>query len=435
MSEAISPARAAAAYVLSRCRRFDAWAPQTLAAAREKYKLSDRDAALCERMCLSVLQNAALCDFYIGSFSSVPVSRMQPDVLDALRLGTVQILFMDRIPVSAAVDQSVAMVKKTSRGAAGLVNAVLRRIAENRTSLPPIPDQDTAMELSVRYSHPLWLCRRLTDELGYESAGAFLAADNTLPGLTVSVNLCKTDAVSLAEALRGIDIDASVNAVSAVSVDINNSGPVDDLPGFSEGLFFVQDAAAACSVLAAGPERGSHILDMCAAPGGKSLLCASVMRNEGEIVSCDLHAKKLRLIRENVDRLGFDCIQTRAMDASEPDEEYFSAFDLVIADVPCSGMGVIRKKPEIRYKDPESLKNLPSVQLRILTGAAKCVHPGGKLLYSTCTVFHEENRDVVDAFLDNTGEFSVLESRTIWPQDNGTDGFYYCLLKRNDHDR
>jgi 16S rRNA (cytosine967-C5)-methyltransferase len=226
-----------------------------------------------------------------------------------------------------------------------------------------------------------------------------------------------------------------VNAVSAVSVDINKSGPVDDLPGFSEGLFFVQDAAAACSVLAAGPERGSHILDMCAAPGGKSLLCASVMRNEGEIVSCDLHAKKLRLIRENADRLGFDCIQTRAMDASEPDEEYFSAFDLVIADVPCSGMGVIRKKPEIRYKDPESLKNLPSVQLRILTGAAKCVRPGGKLLYSTCTVFHEENRDVIDAFLDNTGEFSVLESRTIWPQDNGTDGFYYCLLKRNDHDR
>ena len=417
MSKAISPARAAAAYVLSRCRRFDAWAPQTLTAAREKYKLSDRDAALCERMCLSVLQNAALCDFYIGQFSSVPVSRMHPDVLDALRLGTVQILFLDRIPVSAAVYQSVAMVKKTSRGAAGLVN------------------HGTAEELSVRYSHPLWLCRRLTEELGYDSARAFLTVDNTPPGLTVSVNLCKTDAVSLAEALRGVSIDASVNAVSDVSVNVSKSGPVDDIPGFSEGLFFVQDAAAACSVLASEPERGSHILDMCAAPGGKSLLCASLMRNEGEIVSCDLHAKKLRLIRDNAERLGFDCIQTRAMDASEPDEEYFSAFDLVIADVPCSGMGVIRKKPEIRYKDPESLTGLPPVQLRILTSAAKCVRPGGKLLYSTCTVFHEENRDVVDAFLKNYREFSVLESRTIWPQDNGTDGFYYCLLKRNDHDR
>ena len=435
MSERLSPARAAAGYVLSRCRRFDAWSSQTLAAAREKYALSDKDAALCERLCLTVLQNAALCDFYIGSFSTVPVMKMEPRVLDALRLGTAQILFMDRIPVSASVDQSVAMAKQCGRGAAGLVNAVLRRISENKNALPAISDEGTAKELSIRFSHPLWFCERLVDELGYDAARAFLAADNTPPGLTVSVNLLRTDVEQLVNNLNTAGMEASANPLCMVSADIKNSSAPNTIPGFADGDFFVQDAAAASSVLAAAPKRGSRVLDLCAAPGGKSLLCASLMGDEGQITSCDLHAKKLRLIEENARRLGFSSITTRQMDASVPDKTFYGAFDLVIADVPCSGFGVIRKKPEIRYKDPESIKNLPAVQGRILSGAANCVRPGGRLLYSTCTVFREENRDVIDAFMKQNDSFSILEDRTIWPQDHGTDGFYYCLLTRNDDDR
>ena len=342
-----------------------------------------------------------------------------------------QLLFMDRIPTSAAVDQSVEMAKKASRSAAGLVNAVLRRIAENRAILSPIPGEGTARELSVRFSHPVWICEKLISEHGYDFARAFLEADNTPPGLTLSANLLRTDAVSLAETLSSCGVKAAVNSLTGISVDVKKSISVESIPGFSEGDFFVQDAAAAGAVLAAAPEKGSRVLDLCAAPGGKSLLCASLMKNEGEIISCDLHGKKLRLIEENAQRLGFDCICVRQMDASQPDEAYRDAFHLVIADVPCSGFGVIRKKPEIRYKDPENLRELPQVQQRILSGAARCVMPGGKLLYSTCTIFHEENEDVINTFVSRHENFTVLQSRTIWPQEQGTDGFYYCVLRRN----
>ena len=416
--------------MLSRCRRFEAWSRQTLDAARERFSLSERDAALCERLCLAVLQNAALCDHYIGCYSSVPVPKLEPNVTDILRLGTVQLLFMDRIPVSAAVDQSVAMTKKTNRAAAGLVNAVLRRIAENRDDLPPVPGEGTAEALSVRYSHPLWLCEKLVSEKGYAFAEAFLKADNTPPELTVSVNLTTMDAVSFAKSLETAGFHARISPVSRVSVEISDAKAVHTIPGYLQGRFFVQDAAAAASVLAAAPQPGERVLDLCSAPGGKSMLCAVLMGGQGEIVSSDLHAKKLRLVEENAQRLGFGCITTCAMDASAPDRQFSEAFDLVIADVPCSGMGVIRKKPEIRYKSPDSLQSLPSVQLRILRGAAGCVRLGGRLLYSTCSVLREENDDVVKAFLDMSEDFSLVDSRTIWPQEFGTDGFYYCLLRR-----
>ena len=431
MGERVSPARTAAAWVLSRCGRFDAWSSQTLQAARDKFSLSDKDAALCARLCLSVLQNAALCDFYIDSYSSTPTEKMEPAVLDILRLGTVQLLFLDRIPVSAAVDQSVEMAKNASRRSAGLVNAVLRRIAGNRDALPEIPEKGRAKELSVRYSHPLWFCRQLTGEFGHDFARAVLEANNASPGLTLSVNLCRTDAVSLAEKLVSHGIEAHVHPFSPVSVEVRSGVAVNSLPGFAEGEFFVQDAAAAGAVLAAAPQKGSRVLDLCAAPGGKSLLCASLMHGEGEIISCDLHANKLRLIENNARRMGFPCIAARQMDAAQPDESYFSAFDLVIADVPCSGFGVIRKKPEIRYKSPESLRALPEVQLRILQGASSCVRPGGNLLYATCTVFHEENDQVVSAFLSEHPEYEVTSSRLLWPQEYGTDGFFYCVMRKD----
>ncbi len=435
MSERVSPARKAAAYVLSRCRRFDAWSSQTLQTAREKYDLSPRDAALCSRICLSVLQNAALCDHYIDAYSSVGVSKMEPAVLDILRMGAVQLLFMDRIPISAAVDQSVEMAKRISRPAAGLVNAVLRRIAENRSSLPEIPCQGTARELSVLFSHPLWLCEKIVTEKGYPFARAFFEANNTQPVLTVSVNLARTDAVCLAKQLEKSVVASAMNPLSPVSVDLLDAGAVEALPGFQEGLFFVQDAAAAYSVVSAAPESGSHVLDLCAAPGGKSLLCASLMRDSGDILSCDLHEKKLRLVSENARRLGFNSIRTAQMDASKPAEELYDGFDLVIADVPCSGMGVIRKKPEIRYKRREELDGLPQVQLRILQSAAKCVSPGGTLLYSTCTVLHEENEDVISAFSPEDNGFSVAQMRTIWPQEYNTDGFFFCRMIKNDVDQ
>lgn len=432
MSRAVSPAREAALYVLSRCRRFDAWSQQTLESARARFALEPRDAALCSRMCLAVLQNASLCDYYIGAFSSVTVREMEPAVLDILRLGTVQLLFMDRIPVSAAVNESVELAKRANQKTAGLVNAVLRRIAENADRLPAIPDPGTARELSILYSHPLWLCEKIVNERGYPFARDYFSTNNTPGALTLTANLLRTDAVHLTEKLLAAGFEASASELSGVSVKVGSGGAVTALPGYGEGEFFVQDAAAAAGILAAAPQKGMRVLDACAAPGGKSLLCAGLMEGDGEIVACDLHEKKLSRIAENASRLGIGCIRTAAMDVSSPREEFKGAFDLVIADVPCSGMGVIRKKPEIRYKDRAQLSALPEVQLRILRGCAACVRPGGTLLYSTCTVLREENEGVVNAFLSGDDRFRADSMRTIWPQEYDSDGFFYCILKKND---
>ena len=203
------------------------------------------------------------------------------------------------------------------------------------------------------------------------------------------------------------------------------------LPGFAEGEFFVQDAAAARSVLAAAPRPGWRVLDGCAAPGGKSFLSAMLMENSGSILSCDLHEKKLRLIEEGAARLGIGIIETLPMNGERPYERLWESFDLVMADVPCSGLGVIRRKPEIRYKDPRELAALPEKQLAILEGLSRCVRDGGVLHYSTCTILSEENEGVADAFLRKHRDYTKEDERTFWPQQDGTDGFYYCRMRKN----
>ena len=186
------------------------------------------------------------------------------------------------------------------------------------------------------------------------------------------------------------------------------------------------------AVVCAHPAEGQRVLDVCAAPGGKSFLCASLMKDRGEILACDLHAKKLDRIEDGAKRLGFSSVRTAPMNAAEPYERLLDGFDLVLADAPCSGLGVTRKKPEIRYKDPRELEKLPEVQGRILEGASRCVRPRGTLVYSTCTILDRENDGVVDAFLSAHPEYTREESRTIWPQEYDTDGFYYCRMRRHD---
>lgn len=412
MNKPVSPARRAAMEVLGRCRRFDAWSTQSLQSAIVRHGLDGRDAALCTRLCRSVLQNAALCDFYLQQYCRESLHRLEPLVLDALRLGVCQLLFLDRIPVSAAVNESAELVRAGSPRAVGLVNAVLRRVAENREKLPPVPNEGSAEYLSVQYSHPLWLCERLAAEHGYDFTRRFLAANNTPAPLTVTMN-----------PLRG--------GGEARSVTLEEGGAVQQREGFAEGRFFVQDAAAALTVFSAAPRCGMRVLDGCAAPGGKSFLSAILMENCGEVLSCDLHENKLRLVKEGAARLGISILRTQAMDGSRPLPELEESFDLVLADVPCSGLGVIRRKPEIRYKAQQELARLPEKQLAILTGLSRCVKPGGVLHYSTCTILSEENRGVVDAFLQQQEDFILEEDRTLWPHVDGTDGFYLCRMRKN----
>ena len=433
-------ARAAALEALEKCRRNGAWSGAVLDGIIKKEGLAGREAALASRLLLGVLQNGSLCDFYIDCYSGG--KKLEPKVRDILRLGVYQLLFLDKIPARAAVSESVSLCASSGlKRAAGLVNAVLRRVAENKEDLPPIPGEGTAEHLSIKYSHPLWLAKRVSAERGYDFAESFFACNNQPPALTIQINTLKVTAEDYTRALERYDIKYTRCAFPENSIELN-SGNVSALPGYEEGLFYVQDRAARAAVEIADVKSGTRVLDACAAPGGKSLAAAIKMENQGEIISCDIHEKKLRLIKENADRLGIEIISVSCNDARTPREEFLKKFDTVIADVPCSGIGVIRKKPEIRFKKEEELSGLADIQLNILAQLSDYVKPGGTLLYSTCTVLREENEGVVERFLSEHSDFALcpfavgnIQSDSgmyaFWPNVDGTDGFFAAkLVKR-----
>ena len=434
-------ARSAALAVLERCRRTGAWSETVLNAEISRQSLSQRDAALAARLCYGVLQNTALCDYCIDLHSNIKTSRLEPKVLDILRLSVYQLLFLDKIPPSAAVNAGVELCKKLGYArAAGLVNAVLRRVAAQAGDPPPIPGAGTADYLAIRYSHPLWLVKELMDRLGYAEAEQFLAADNAPAPLTAQVNLLRTDCASL---LTELGEKAVPHPWLPDCLLLEQAGNLTELPAFQAGKFYVQDAAARLSVMAAAPTPGMQVLDACAAPGGKSFSAAIMMENRGRILSCDLHEKKLTRLKAGAAQLGISIIDCRAMDARTPDPLLTARFDLIVADAPCSGLGVIRKKPEIRQKDPDELTGLPEIQSSILDGLSDCVAPGGVLLYSTCTIRQAENEDVVSRFVAEHRNFvpegftlpgpvgAVPDGMvTLWPHRHGTDGFFLCKLRK-----
>ena len=436
-------ARDTALRVLSAGRTASAWADASLKAQLRRDGLTGADAALATRIVYGVLQNRALLDFYLGAYCSQKLSRLQPPLADILRIGAYQILFLDKVPDRAAVNESVELAKKNGRGAAsGLVNAVLRKLSLNKAQLPAIPDRDETQALSIRYSHPKWLVRRLLALLGREEAESFLAADNAVAPLTVQVNTLRTTAAALTARLADAGVTAAAHPWVPDCLELTGSGDLTELDAFREGLFFVQDPAAKLVSLIAAPQKGGRVIDVCAAPGGKSFGAAVAMGDEGEILACDLHENKLKRIEEGAARLGLKSIQTFAADGTVFRPEWADSADTVLVDAPCSGLGIIRKKPDVRYKSPDDLFTLTVAQAAILENAARYVRPGGVLLYSTCTILPEENGQVVDGFLAGHPDFSretfalpapVGEQPgelTLWPHRHGTDGFYICRLRR-----
>lgn len=431
-------AREAAVFALERTRRDGAWSSALSDAMKTKYDLDSRSLSLAVSISLGVLQSTALLDYYID-LNSKSASKIEPKVRDIMRSGAYQLIFMDKIPASAAVNESVALCKKLGYSrVSGFCNAVLRKIASSTDKLPEPPGKGTAQYLSVKYSHPQQLAQYIVDRRGYDAAEAFLAADNTIPDTCLQVNTLKITPDELMARLLAESIPCSMHPW--LPNCIVTAGSVSSMPGFDEGLFYVQDPAAKCAVLAAALEPGMYVLDSCAAPGGKSFAAAIAMRNEGSIDSCDLHDKKIRLISEGAQRLGISCINAFSHDAREP---FYRQYDAIIADVPCSGYGVIRKKPEIRYKPLEDSASMPAIQAAILENLSQYVKPGGVIVYSTCTVLGRENEDVVKAFLRAHAEFSAEGFTlpngetaadgyiTFWPDIHGTDGFFVSKLRRN----
>ncbi len=430
-------ARDAALEAIIRCRRDDAWSGASIDNVINKYGLERRDAALAAKLCLGVLQNSSLCDFYIDSYCK---NNLEPKLRDILRMAVYQILFLDRIPARAAVDEAVKLCKRQGLAkASGLANAVLRKISANSAELPEIPGKGSADYLSVKYSHPKWLAQYVIERKGYDFAESFLAVNNSEPGLDIQVNRLKISTEEYAGELDRLEI--CYKAEKPEGCLTLSGGAASALPGFNEGLFYVQDKAARLAVDVAAPEAGMRVLDCCSSPGGKSFAAAIAMNGKGSILSCDIHEKKLRLVRSGAERLGIEIISTAPMDARNFDKSLEAAFDLVICDVPCSGIGVIAKKPEIRNKSWDEIKTLPQIQRNIINNVSKYVAPGGTLLYSTCTVIREENEDVVLSFLDGNDEFKLEAFAadgikadsgmyTFWPNIDGTDGFFAAKLRK-----
>ena len=437
-------ARDTALRVLVSCRTAGAWADAALRAQLRRDGLSGPEAALCSRIVYGVMQNRLLLDFYLGAYCSQKVDHLQPPLLEILRIGAYQILFLDKIPHSAAVNQAVEQAKDNGRAkAAGLVNAVLRQLSRNKVHLPRIPDQDALHSLSIRYSHPKWLVKRLQAILGPETE-ACLAADNAPAPLTIQVNPLKAAAEELTAELEASGVIVRPHPWVSGCLELDHAGDLTALAPFRAGKFLVQDPAASLAARAAGIQPGQQVLDVCAAPGGKSFSMAMDMGDRGQILSCDVHPYKVKLIESGAQRLGLTCIRAATADAREKHAAWEGQADVVMADVPCSGLGIIRKKPDIRYKNPKELAQLPLVQRAILENASGYVRPGGTLVYSTCTVLPEENGDVTGDFLDKHPEFEPVRTAfplpvgpcpgqvTLWPQRHGTDGFYICRMRRKD---
>ncbi len=409
--------RMAALEALERFRRDSAWSRQVMDSIAGKRGLDGRDTALAARMFYGVLQNMALCDHYIDAFTS---GRLEPKVRDILRLGAYQLLFMDKIPASAAVNEAVSACRALGYGrAAGLVNAVLRRLDRERETLPEIPGEGTAKYLATRYSHPLWLAEELVALRGYEGAEAVLAADNAEPPVYVQVNTCRTDEAALAKLLPLCRTPAGLV--------LDRAGDITRSDAFQKGLFYVQDPAAHAAVEIAALLPGMRVLDACAAPGGKSFAAAIAMKNQGLVTARDIIAKKLALVKSGAERMGLTCIECQAGDAREING---GDYDAVFADVPCSGLGVIRKKPDVRYRPKGELDGLPELQTELLEAISRAVRPGGRLVYSTCTWRRAENEAVTEAFLGAHRDFVKVAEKTFWPDMDGTDGFYICRMDR-----
>lgn len=432
-------ARDVAISAITAFRKKNAWSDGFLRNEIRRCELDYRDAALASEITNGVLENSLLLDFYISKFSSIKLNKISPGILDIMRMAVYQILFLDRIPDSAAVNDAVNRAKRNNPKAAGFVNAITRKISASKENLPKIEGTEEEI-LSIKYSHPIELVRLFVQEFGIADTETILAENNRKSDVFARVNTLRTTREELIKDYE--DTEMFSEGKLSDSVKVTFLGNIEKNKAFINGEFHIQDEASQLAATLLAPKPGTRVLDACAAPGGKSFLLAELMENMGELVSCDIYGHKLKLINDGAKRLGINIIKTDLKNAAEFSPEYENSFDYILADVPCSGLGIIRKKPDIRYKDVKELKELPKLQLEILKNVSKYLKSGGVFVYSTCTVLSRENSDIIKKFLANNSEFCAIEEDvaiphkkeeygiTLLPHISGTDGFYMCKLRR-----
>ena len=419
-------ARETALSVLHEIETEGAYSNIALKKALNKSELNAKDKALVTELVQGVVKYKKRLDYQIQKTSTVRMKKISPWILCILRMGLYQLQFLDRIPDSAAVNESVKLAAKYGHaGSKGFVNALLRKGKEP----VPVNESDRITELAIRYSYPEWMVERFSKIIEDDRLERFLDAGNLAPPLFARMNTRK-------EERELLSLTVSQTAPWAWEL----SGGID--PAFADGCYTVQDAASQLVAFALDPKPGMRVLDVCAAPGGKATHIAEMMKDDGEVVACDIHAHKIELIRAAADRLGISVIRPTENDATVHNDE-LGLFDRVLADVPCSGLGIIRRKPDIKWnRKEEDILELAQIGQKILSASADYLKPGGVLVYSTCTLTYEENSENKERFLSNHPEFRLdafgetfplKEYRdkaeiTLYPDMYGTDGFYICRM-------
>lgn len=413
----------------------------------KKNEVSSLDRRFISQLVYGVLENKLYLDHIVKSFSKTKIHKIEIEILNILRLGLYQIVFLEKIPSSAAVNESVKLAKKANKRLSGFVNGILRNYIRNQDKVK-LPDYkaDPINYLSVKYSHPVWLVSNWVESYGVEFTEGLLASNNKTPSLTIRTNTLKITREALIEKLKseGVKCKAGEITPEAIIIESMNKG-LDYLDSFRDGLFQVQDESSMLVSRVLAPAEGELIIDVCSAPGGKSTHIAQLMNNKGKILSRDIHEHKLELVEENSNRLGITIIQTEEFNALKLDKDLLERADRVLIDVPCSGLGIIRRKPEIRYfKEDKDITELSKLQTQILNISSRYVKIGGTLVYSTCTIQDEENSNVIKKFLDENDNF-ILEDVNesipekirsnekyiqLYPNVSNTDGFFICKIKR-----
>lgn len=440
-------ARRAAVTALMRIHEQGGYSNIVLDELLERQSLPSSERAMTSRLVYGVTERRLTIDYLLNKLSSTPVKQMSPAVREILRVGVYQLLFTDGVPAFAAINESVSLTRAFGCGRlSGFVNGVLRSVQrEADRLLAELPETDKGLE--IRYSCPRAHIRAWRQAYGEERMRGLLDAINDAPPAYIRVNTCRTTAEKLMAVLTEAGVTCSAVEGLPNALCLSSAQALHRLPDEIKTWFYFQDAASQWCCFALGAQPNERVADVCAAPGGKSLTVAQYMQNSGEVQAADLYEQKCAIINRRAAEYGLTCVRAVQRDATlPPSGDRTGQFDRVICDAPCSGLGVMRRKPEIRYKDPAEFADLPALQLLILSQAAKLVRVGGVLQYSTCTLRPEENEQIAEAFLAQNPAFSprllpletcfeqagvpASHQITLFPHIHGTDGFYIASFVR-----
>lgn len=421
-----------------------AYLSESVAALRKSNILSPLDMAFVNELVHGVFKYKIRIDYIISKMSDIKLKKILPYVLSVMECAVYQILFMDKVPPGAAVNEAVELIKDSRYfRSASYVNAVLRKIADCKGNVEY--PKDELNNFSVYCSLPLWLAKRWVAVYGMDEAKRLAKAYLKKGDTVLRCNTLKTTPSHLVQSLKKAGVECDIISGRYTDIDYmlscSSINGLDKLEDFKNGLFYVQDFAAALTVEILSPQEGETIIDMCAAPGGKTTHMAEKMKNKGRIIAFDIHSHKLKKINQNATRLGIEIIEAKTADASKADSSLFEIADRVLADVPCSGLGILAKKPDIKYfRKEEDISQLAITGYEILANAAKYVKKGGVLVFSTCTTDREENEDVVEKFLSQNSAFElvpIVEYKrenpgylTLYPHTDDCDGFFICKMKK-----